>query len=104
MRTDIDQDELPEVEGVTPDARTCRRFAFAVDDGASDRVRKRRRRALAEYVLDFRDGSTIVDDWQDERGLWIVAEVTPAVRVDACEHFARMAPHFVPGTFAVDRW
>lgn len=89
---------------VSPPVVEVSQFAFAISDGKSEPTRDKRRRQVVEYVVGWLDGVEIVDEWQDELSRWVVVAVPAPVSPVAAQDFARSSPHYVPGSFAVDRW
>ena len=86
-----------------PSGPTCRRFAFATLDADRISTTEKRRRAVVGHVTGWLDLVDIVDEWSEDDRRWLVIETPSPVTVKAAESFATACPHYVAGTFAVDR-
>lgn len=96
--------DLLQIEPPPSAGKPCSRFAFAIADGVENKVRAKRRLAVVDYVLIWRENTAIVDEWEDGNNRWLVVEVAPKVGAEAAKKFATDCPHYVRGSFAVDRW
>jgi hypothetical protein len=93
----------PAKSGTSNAETTLRRFAFAVVDCGSKSRQNTRRRAVFEYVDGWLESGTIVDEWPEDSRRWLVVDVATAVPLEMAQRFAEACPHFVRGSFRVDR-
>lgn len=91
------------VPGVCPAERMLRRFAFAVANGKAPGTTEKRRRAVAEYVVDWLGSAEIVDEWEDAETRWLVVQMAAPIAEPTAERFAKACPYYVPRTFSRDR-
>lgn len=95
--------DVGSVPGDKPAEPTLHRFAFAVSDKGSQKLRDKNRREVAEYVVGWLGSARIVDEWEDGWKRWLSVRVATPISRAMAKRFALACPRYVRGSFAPDR-
>lgn len=86
-----------------PTGEHCRRFGFAILQGARLADQIQRRRAAVDHLFSLLEGGDIVDEWEEDNAAWVVVEPFDEISVDLARVYCEETPRYVRGSFGVDR-